>query len=271
MTTEFEGKALAAIRANPKGTLLALDFDGTIAEIINDPTNAYAHPLALDALARLGGVLGKVAVITGRPVEVAKRLGRFVGRAGLEDLVILGQYGVERWDAATGAVTAPPVPDSVVELEAMLPGWLDAHEASGLMIEHKGRAIVLHTRGHEDPAGTAGRLFEPVSDLAASFGLIVEPGKNVLEIRAGGYDKGDALRELVAEFGADQIIFAGDDLGDLPAFEAVSELRDVGKPGILICSASHEQDALVARADVVVEGPTGVAAWLNRLADELDA
>ena len=42
-------------------------------------------------------------------------------------------------------------------------------------------------------------------------------------------------------------------------------------PPLLVCSASHEEDALSALADVVVEGPDGVAAWLDDLADLLEA
>ncbi len=64
------------------------------------------------------------------------------------------------------------------------------------------------------------------------------------------------------------MIFAGDDLGDLPAFDAVDQLRAEGLDGLLICSASTEQDALVARADIVLDGPDAVATWLEELADE---
>lgn len=104
--------------------------------------------------------------------------------------------------------------------------------------------------------------------MAERHGLHLEPGKNVLEIRPRGIDKGVALRAIVAELGVRQVIFAGDDLGDLPAFTAVEELRHDGIGGLLICSASSEQDALVARADVVLDGPDAVADWLEALADE---
>ena len=54
--------------ADPGGTLLALDFDGTLAHIVDDPSQAYAHERSVAALARLGRVLGQVAIVTGRPV-----------------------------------------------------------------------------------------------------------------------------------------------------------------------------------------------------------
>jgi len=93
----------------------------------------------------------------------------------------------------------------------------------------------------------------------------------VLEIRAPGIDKGDALRQLVQEKGIGQVIFAGDDLGDLPAFRAVEQLREEGVPGLLVCSASHEEDALSEMADLILCGPEGVAQWLTRLAENLEA
>ena len=66
-----------------------------------------------------------------------------------------------------------------------------------------------------------------------------------------------------------QVIFAGDDLGDLPAFRAVEQLRTEGVEGLLVCSASHEEDALTAMSDLILDGPSGVAEWLTRLARSL--
>ena len=63
-------------------------------------------------------------------------------------------------------------------------------------------------------------------------------------------DKGVALRSIVDETGARQVIFAGDDLGDLSAFRAVRELASAGVAGLLVCSASTEEDALTELCDV---------------------
>jgi trehalose 6-phosphate phosphatase len=62
------------------------------------------------------------------------------------------------------------------------------------------------------------------------------------------------------------VLFAGDDLGDLPAYDAVDALRRGGVPGVLVCSASDEGPvALRERADLVVDGPPGVVALLTTL------
>jgi len=256
-----------AILADPEGTLLALDFDGTLAHIVQDPTEAFAHEHSVAALARIGSRLGHIAIITGRPVRQALELGGFAGLAGLERLVIFGQYGRERWDAATGDMVSPPRDPQIAIVEELLPQWLADHDASAVRIEDKGLAIALHTRGLG--AGVFERIAPELSALAVEHGLDVEPGRQVVELRSAVIDKGDALRSYVAEIGARHVIFAGDDLGDVPAFETVVELRAEGVTGLLICSASAEQDALVALSDLVLDGPDAVATWLEELADDL--
>lgn len=261
--------AMRAVMARPRETMIGLDFDGTLAPIIDDPERAYADDAAVGALAALGPLVGSIVVITGRPAETAVRLGGFAGRDGLESMVVLGQYGVERWDAVTGQYTKPPEPEGITRVDEELPGVLASLGLEDARIEHKGRAIGVHTRELPDPGGAFDRLVGPLTELAERYGLQLEPGKNVLEIRPQGIDKGDALRAIVAELGARQIIFAGDDLGDLPAFRAVQDLRGDGIEGLLVCSASHEEDALTDMSDLVLDGPPGVAEWLSRLAQTL--
>ncbi|HLR84721.1 MAG TPA: trehalose-phosphatase [Nocardioidaceae bacterium] len=271
IATAAGAAAMAAIREDPGGTLLALDFDGTLAPIVDDPDQARADREAVHALGRLGPVFRRIAIVTGRPASAALRLGGFDRVPGLETMTILGQYGAERWQAPDGPLIAPPAPAAIGEVQRALPGLLADLGLSDLRVEHKSRAIVLHTRTRRDPAGDLARLDGPARELAAQHGLMVEPGKNVIEIRSSDADKGRALRDLQRETGACQVMFAGDDLGDLPAYDAVDAMRAEGIPGLLVASASHEQDALVARSDLVLPGPAAVGDWLGSLADELIA
>jgi trehalose 6-phosphate phosphatase len=260
---------LEAIVRAPSETLIATDFDGTLAPIVQDPGQAYADANAVAALGRLGEHVGAVAVITGRPVRTAVRLGRFRGVAGLQSMIILGQYGVERWNAVDDEYLIPPDPPQIRAVAEEPPRILDVLGMPEARIEDKGRAIAVHTRSLPDPKAALAELESPLSDLAARRGLVLAPGKNVWEIRAPGMDKRAALRAIVDETGAHQVVFAGDDLGDLPAFRAVRELATVGVTGLLVCSASTEEDALTELADVIVDGPPGLALWLNELADRL--
>ncbi|WP_114559912.1 trehalose-phosphatase [Desertihabitans aurantiacus] len=263
-------RCLQAMQDDPGSALVAFDFDGTLSPIVEDPARAVADPDAVAALGRLGRLVGTVAVITGRPARTAVSLGGLDRVPGLESMVVLGQYGVERWDAATGEFQIPEPPAEIDDVEAALPGLFAELGLDDVRLEHKERAIGLHTRQSADPAGTFQALVEPVRRLAEEHGLTVEPGRNVLEIRPHGHDKGDALRALVAERGARAVVFGGDDLGDLPAFHAARGLREEGLTALLVCSASDEEEALQQLSDVVVHGPSGVAAWASAVADLLE-
>ncbi|MFF1682565.1 trehalose-phosphatase [Streptomyces sp. NPDC058256] len=269
-TTPAGRDGLDAILARPGHAVIGLDFDGTLAPIVPDPEQARAHPDAVPALAALAPRVASVAVVTGRPAAVAVEHGGFAGVPGLEHLVVLGHYGAERWDARSGEVSAPAPHPGVAAVRAELPGLLDTFGASqGTWIEEKGRAVAVHTRRAADPQAAFEALREPLTGLAARHGLIVEPGRMVLELRPPGMDKGVALLEYVRETGAESVLYAGDDLGDLPAFAAVDKLRSDGIPGLLVCSGSSEVAELAERADLVVDGPAGVVQLLRSLAQRL--
>jgi trehalose 6-phosphate phosphatase len=262
--TTVEGRAgLDAIAAKPERALIASDFDGTLAAIVPDPADARGYPGAAATLAALAKTVGTVAIITGRPAADAVSLGGF---GQVNGLVVLGHYGAERWQ--DGQVTATPVPDGVGEVRAALPTALAAAGApEGTRIEDKGTALAVHTRQAPDPTGTLERLREPVSRLAAQAGLTVEPGRLVLEIRPAGTDKGGALTRLARERGARSVLFCGDDLGDLAAFAAIRALRDEGVPGCAVASRSPESPRIAEAADLVVDGPAGVVAFLAAIAE----
>jgi len=265
--TEQGRDGLRALLARPGGAVVALDFDGTLAPIVADPRQARAHPDAVPALTALAPKVAAVVVITGRPAEVAVRYGGFADAPGLDHLVVLGHYGAERWDAASGEITAPDPHPGVAEVRAALPVILAGFE--GAWIEDKGFAVAVHTRRAADPQAAFDALRAPLAGLAARHGLIVEPGRMVLELRPPGMDKGVALKRYVRETGAGAVLYAGDDLGDLPAYAAVDELRTDGTPGLLVCSGSDEVTELRERADLVVDGPRGVVHLLRTLAAHL--
>lgn len=265
--TQAGRDALDAILARPGRTVVGLDFDGTLAPIVADPEQARAHPEAVATLSSLAPQIASVAVITGRPPAVAVEYGGFAGVSGLEHLVVLGHYGTERWDAATGRITAPPPHPGVAAVRTELPALLArAGAAEGVWVEEKGRAIAVHTRRATDPQAAFDSLRAPLTALATRHGLIVEPGRMVLELRPPGMNKGVALRDHVRETNAEAVLYAGDDLGDLPAYDAVETLRAEGIFGLLICSGSTEVTELAKRADLVVDGPAGVVRLLAGLA-----
>ncbi|MFE5241061.1 MULTISPECIES: trehalose-phosphatase [unclassified Streptomyces] len=271
-STQAGREGLAALLARPDRALVALDFDGTLADIVPDPEQSRAHPRVVPALSALAPRVAAVAVITGRPADTAVRYGGFAGAPGLDHLVVLGHYGAERWDAATATVSAPDPDPGVEAVRAELPAVLEEAGRptdSGIWIEEKGgRAVAVHTRRADDPQAAFEALRTPLAGLAARHGLIVEPGRLVLELRPPGMDKGVALEEYVKATGAESVLYAGDDLGDLAAYAAVEKLRARGIPGVLVCSGTAVPE-LAERADLLLPDPAAVADLLGDLAGQL--
>ncbi len=263
-----QGRAgLDALLADPGRALVALDFDGTLSPIVADPAAARAHPGAVPALRQVAAVIGTLAVITGRPAAAAVDLGGFEAVPGL---TVLGHYGLERW--ADGRLESPPSPPGVGAARAELPALLaSAGAPEGTRIEDKGHAVAVHTRQAGDPQAALDRLRGPLSSLAARHGLAVEPGRMVIELRPQGMDKGQALRALARQRQPSAVMFCGDDLGDVAAFDTVRALRGGGTPGLTVFSGSAEVTALAETADLVVDGPDGVVALLGALAGAVAA
>jgi trehalose 6-phosphate phosphatase len=262
-----EGAAgLAALVAEPERAVVALDFDGTLAPIAPSPEQARPAPGALRSLARVSGVFGAVVIVSGRPAADLVALAGLAGQPALGRLAVLGHYGLERWSAATGEVARPPLPPGVARVRAELPAVLASVGApEGTRVEDKDASLAVHVRAAADPDSALAALRPPLAELADRAGLVLEPGRMVLELRPPGVDKGAALRAFVADRDARAVLFAGDDLGDLAAFDAVAALRGTGVAGVTVCAASPEVTVLHERADVVVDGPAGVVALLDAL------
>jgi trehalose 6-phosphate phosphatase len=263
--------ALAAIAGQ---AVVALDFDGTLAPIVDDPTRAHIHPDAGAVLIGLAPKVRAIAVVTGRPARQVLDLGGLeevadaLAGAGTE-LLVFGQYGNERWTSTSRAIAGPRPPVGLATLLRDLPRILRDAGAPDAYVEDKGLAVAVHTRRLADPQAAFDRLLAPLREAAEAHDLVIEPGKQVIEVRSAGMDKGLVVDRLVGTLAAKAILFAGDDLGDVEAFEALDAWDAEGLTTLKVCSASGgeaEESALVPLADIVVDGPDGVLDLLRRLA-----
>jgi trehalose 6-phosphate phosphatase len=266
----------ALVAVAPRAAV-GLDFDGTLSPIVDDPTTAVVHPEVPDALADLARVVAAVAVITGRPAAQAIELGSLAAlgervEAAGSTLRLFGQYGDQRWTSAGGTIDSPPPPAGIADFLRELPGTLLEAGAEAAYVEEKGLAVGVHTRRLPDPGAAYAALLGPLTTLAQRHGLSVEPGKHVVEVRAGDMHKGIAVTDLVDEVGAAGFLYAGDDLGDLAALDAVERLAvERGLAPLLVCADPRPDSPLRARADVVVDGPAGLVALLRRFVAEATA
>ncbi|MDT4920914.1 MAG: trehalose 6-phosphate phosphatase [Pseudonocardiales bacterium] len=256
-------EVIAELRSQLAGALIALDFDGTLAPIVDDPQQSRPAPGAIAALRALAGRGARIGVVTGRDARTVLRLG---GLDAVPGVVIEGLYGLEQWQ--DGRLTAPDTPEPIESLRSSLPGVLAEHRADGgVWVEDKRLSLVVHTRPAADPAAEQLRLRGPAEELAAQLGLEVHAGRNVLEFRLPGFDKAGALRRLVGASRPTAVLYAGDDLGDLPAFGQIAEIRRAGTPAWAVAAASDEAPAeLVGAADGCVDGPAGGVQLLAELA-----
>jgi trehalose 6-phosphate phosphatase len=260
-----EGRAgLAALLAEPARAAVAVDFDGTLAPIVTRPEDARPAPGAVEALGALSARVAVVAVVTGRAASEAVRLG---GLDRVGQVQVLGHYGLERW--VGGRIDSPPPVAGVAEARSRL-GSLLADAPAGVHLEDKTHSLVVHTRPAADPEAALALLAPRLARLADELGLEAVPGRFVVELRPGGVDKGTAVRRLVADSGATVLVYAGDDLGDLPAYDAVADLRASGGTGLTVASAGTDAPAeLARRADLVLAGPPAVTAFLAAVAAAL--
>ncbi|MCD4526476.1 trehalose-phosphatase [Nocardioides sp. cx-173] len=274
-STTGEQKYAALVRAAAE-TIVGLDFDGTLSPIVEDPSQAHIHPDAPQVLLDLALQVAAVAVITGRPARQAldlgglEEVGNAIGDAGKE-LYLFGQYGNERWSSTNRRVIGPRPPAGLASFERELPRVLRRAEAADAHLEDKVLSVAVHTRRLPDPEAAFRRLLPEIQELAARHDLVVEPGRQVIEVRSDGIHKGLVVERLAEELGAGGFLFAGDDLGDVEAFEAVATLDKQGLATLLVCSASDEENRLMDLADVVVHGPEGVMELLRQLADDAAA
>jgi trehalose 6-phosphate phosphatase len=238
---------------------IVTDFDGTLAPIVDDPAAARVLPAAHDALARCVPLVARVAVVSGRPVSF---LARALGIAGVEHI---GVYGLER--VADGEVVADR--RAVPWLDAVATALSAARSAlPGLLVEDKnGLTVTVHWRSAPEREAEA-RVY--VEELRRRTGLRVHEARAALELRPPvAVDKGTVVRELAS--GMAVVAVAGDDVGDVAAFHAVTALAHdhAVASAVRIGVASAEAPPEIFDADMVVDGPEGLAALLDALADAL--
>ncbi|MHB8682252.1 MAG: trehalose-phosphatase [Acidimicrobiales bacterium] len=248
---------LAALLEAPASSAVLSDFDGTLAPIVPDPATARPLPEAAPLLRALAERFAVVAVVSGRPVDF---LEEHLATAGPQ-VRLFGGYGVEWAEGGVRHVAAEVEPWRPVVAEVLAAAVAGA--PPGLGIEPKGWALTLHWRQSPE-AGEWALAF--ARDQAARTGLHLQPGRLAVEFRPPvGLDKGTVVERLGR--GCHAVCFAGDDAGDLAAFDALDRLHSEGTTAVRVAVADEESPPeLVARADVVVNGPHEALALLGTLA-----
>ena len=248
---------LAPFRADPAGTGVFSDFDGTLARIVDDPADARPLPGVAEVLGELAGRYGRVGVISGRPAAFLQ------SHLGGRGLFLSGLYGLELVEEG-GDVRAVDEADrwrSVVEdVACAAEGGLPP----GVSVERKGLSVTVHHRLDPSQEGVSKAWAE---EQAEATGLVLHPARMSYELRPPVQrDKGTVLAE--AADGRRQVCFLGDDRGDLEAFDTLDRMATGGATVLKVAVASPEApEEMLERADLVVDGPEGSLSVLRGLLD----
>jgi trehalose 6-phosphate phosphatase len=235
---------LAPLAEAPRRAALVFDLDGTLAPIVARPGLARVPRATRAELRRLAARYLLVACLSGRPGAEAARL------VGVDGLRYVGNHGLE-------------LDPRAAEIEAQMARFRG--EVAGLWpVEDKRLSLSFHYREAADEAAARSAL-DGIAALARAAGLEARWGRKVLEIRPrGGADKGDAIERLLGESGAALGLYAGDDTTDLDAFRGLAEAGLELAVRVAVASPEAAPE-LLAAADLVVEGPAGLADLLGEL------
>jgi len=242
--------------ATTERLLVALDFDGTLAPLVDRPEDARATARARAAIERLAAADDtRVAIVSGRALESLDEVAN-----PPEGTLLSGSHGVELQLDAAG-VTIDLRDSETAKLERLSSIVEEvAQGAEGSWVEHKPAGVALHTRRLTSPEGTALQHVARDRVEAELIGITVRTGKSVLEFAVRDSDKGESLSRLRQHVGATAAIYIGDDVTDEDAFAALDS-EDVGvKVGQGKSIATYR-----------VRSPEDVAEVLERLADARDA
>jgi len=243
----------AELRRRRDRAAVVVDFDGTLARIVDDPALARPLPGTLPVLRALVHRCRVVAVVSGRPAAF------LAAHLAVDGLVRVGSYGLEEV-TPRGIVHAPEAAAWAEAVQAVT-ARARADAPSGVLVEDKGFSVTLHYR--TAPSAEAWiRAF--AGEQAAATGLVEHDARRSVELRPPcANDKGGAVAAILGRSAADAACVCGDDIGDLPAFAAVDGLE----LAVRVAVHSDEMPAtLAAAADVVVDGPVEVLEVLRYLA-----
>ena len=227
--------------------LVATDFDGVLAPIVEDPDGTEPIASSLAALRELAVAAETVvAVVSGRNYAVLAQL-----VAPADQFLLVGSHGAEMGEVTLNAGEQQVFDRYVAKLEGLAPDF------PGLHIETKTVSMAAHFRrlvGPPEPAVAA------VEALTKDWPGKIVRGKEVVEFTLRHATKGDAVTALAADHAVDATLYMGDDVTDEDVFVLLGP-DDVGiKIGEGVTAAAHR-----------IPGPDEVAEFLTVLAAKRSA
>ena len=222
--------------------LFFLDYDGTLAPIVDDPEAAVPHPDAPELLRTLNA-RHPLWIVTGRDLQA---LSSFLDRP----YHAIGLHGAQ--EGIVGRETNNLMSDAAAEALRRLRQSVPSID--GLRVEEKDQSFAVHYRGVADEDDTQARLRDWLADLPDVLDAIW--GKKVVELRPDGLTKGTAVRRIANAHPDHVPVYLGDDVTDEDAFKA---LQAMDRDAVTVKIGDDD-----TRAAARLDGPDAVMAYLRR-------
>lgn len=247
----------AALRGLVEGRPLAVlsDIDGTLSPIVANPEDARATERAVRALAALVERGARVALITGRPLEVAQRMAPVAGAW------FAANHGLTTY--TDGKAETPADVKPYVELARQAIAEIGEIGLPGVMVEDKGAILALHYRNASSEEDARRAIEAAIARSPAAREFTLHRARKVIELRPPlAINKGTAARDFIALMTPSAVICMGDDATDIDMFRAV---KASGVPCAVVAVANNEEAGVLKEADYFVRGVEGVERLLEQI------
>ena len=245
-------------------TAVITDIDGTISKIVLDPYEATISQIMRATLKKLVNKFQLVGIITGRNVRNAEEM------LEVEGLLYIGSHGLEY--LKDDEIYIEPEVEEYLPLIQKVAQNIQTEEElcniKNILFQEKGLCFTVHYRKCEDPEGTRRKILDAINELEGLEKFKITEGRKVVEIRPKiGHDKGTILEKLLFENALGKIIYLGDDVTDVDAFNKLKELKEESKVnGVGIVVVSEEvPDYVKENASFYVNGVEEVQRFFNWL------
>jgi trehalose 6-phosphate phosphatase len=254
MTPTDLDRLLGRVASTPR-LLVALDFDGTLSPLVDDPMSARMLPAARDAVAALTAAPATtVALVSGRSIPDLRIIAEHTDDS---PVLLAGSHGAEVWTPGEGRRATPDDPaDERLRDDLQARAESATADMPGVWIEPKTFGLGVHTRRADAATAEAARAVVDALVAPVAGHWRRRKGHDILEFSFRHEGKDAAIAQLRGIVGATAVVFAGDDVTDEDALESL-RTEDLG---------IHVGDRPTAAAVSVPDIPA-LAVLLDRLAE----
>ncbi|MBI2146793.1 trehalose-phosphatase [Candidatus Woesearchaeota archaeon] len=228
---------LKDIKENPAESGILTDLDGTLTEIAPTPGHVTLDAETQELLCQLAQKFKICGIVTGRSIADARRI------VGLDELMYVGNHGLEQWDAGEYSLAVDPLPYRAI-FDRIKPALMETFGAEN--IEDKGLVLAVHYRQHPEREPM---IEETTRNFAQQYHLSRFHGNKLWELRPNtDHSKGSAIKEIAQKYALTQVMYSGDDYADYTAFQAVKALHGV----VVMVNHQESPPDLKKEADIAV-------------------